>query len=204
MSRPCEIHPSIASDDKSGAVSVPFFCATAAPVSFSRADSARSMPARVKVFTGWDNDRAVRTDPAYARRPMVLNAANHSPSAKVFLGTTIAAGTPGAAAMPDGAGHHRQPPQRRPLHRPAADPAARHQQPQRCLRGPGGCRVRQQRQRHAGRPEGRDQGRAAGRRRPPSACCSAPCLREPRQRPRRPDSPTFTRPWSGTIPPGRR
>ena len=52
-----------------------------------------------KVFTGWNNDAANNTDPGYAQRPMVLNAANHSPSAKQFLGTTIAAGTPGAAAL---------------------------------------------------------------------------------------------------------
>jgi len=52
-----------------------------------------------KVFTGWDNNAASRTDPGYAQRPMVLNAANHSPSAKQFLGVTIAAGTSGSAAM---------------------------------------------------------------------------------------------------------
>ena len=52
-----------------------------------------------KVFTGWDNDRAVRTDPGYAQRPLVLNAANHSPSAKQFLGMSIAAGTSGTVAM---------------------------------------------------------------------------------------------------------
>ncbi len=52
-----------------------------------------------KVFTGWDNNAASRTDPGYAQRPMVLNAANHSPSAKPFLGVTIAAGTSGSTAM---------------------------------------------------------------------------------------------------------
>ena len=52
-----------------------------------------------KVFTGWDNNAASRTDPGYAQRPMVLNAANHSPSAKSFLGVTIAAGTSGSTAM---------------------------------------------------------------------------------------------------------
>jgi uncharacterized protein (DUF1800 family) len=52
-----------------------------------------------KVFTGWDYDRAVRTDPSYVQRPMVLNAANHSPSEKKFLGVTIAAGTPGVTAL---------------------------------------------------------------------------------------------------------
>ena len=52
-----------------------------------------------KVFTGWNNDAANNTDPGYAQRPMVLTAANHSPSAKQFLGVTIAAGTPGAPAL---------------------------------------------------------------------------------------------------------
>ena len=52
-----------------------------------------------KVFTGWDNDRANRTEPGYALRPMILNAANHSPSAKSFLGVTIAAGTLGGPAL---------------------------------------------------------------------------------------------------------
>jgi len=52
-----------------------------------------------KVFTGWDNDRANRTEPGYALRPMILNAANHSPSVKSFLGVTIAAGTLGGPAL---------------------------------------------------------------------------------------------------------
>ncbi|MEO5732493.1 MAG: DUF1800 domain-containing protein [Rubrivivax sp.] len=52
-----------------------------------------------KVFTGWDYDRAFRTDPAYVQRPLVLNAANHSPSETRFLGVTLAAGTPGVTAM---------------------------------------------------------------------------------------------------------
>ena len=52
-----------------------------------------------KVFTGWNNNAANNTDPGYAQRPMVLTAANHSTSAKQFLGVTIAAGTPGATAL---------------------------------------------------------------------------------------------------------
>jgi uncharacterized protein (DUF1800 family) len=52
-----------------------------------------------KVFTGWDNNSLSRTEPGYAQRPMVLNAANHSPSAKSFLGVTIGAGTAGTAAL---------------------------------------------------------------------------------------------------------
>jgi len=52
-----------------------------------------------KVFTGWDYDRALRTDPPYVQRPLVLSAANHSPSEKKFLGVTITAATPGATAI---------------------------------------------------------------------------------------------------------
>ena len=52
-----------------------------------------------KVFTGWNNNAANNTEPGHAQRPMVLTAANHSPSAKQFLGVTIAASTPGAAAL---------------------------------------------------------------------------------------------------------
>ena len=52
-----------------------------------------------KVFTGWNNNAANNTDPGYAQRLMVLTETNHSPSAKQFLGVTIAAGTPGAAAL---------------------------------------------------------------------------------------------------------
>ena len=52
-----------------------------------------------KVFTGWNNNAANNTDPGYAQRPMVLTAANHSPSVKQFLGVTVAAGTPGATAL---------------------------------------------------------------------------------------------------------
>ena len=52
-----------------------------------------------RVFTGWDNDRAVRTEPGHAQRAMVLNAANHSASEKRFLGTTIAGTTPGVMAL---------------------------------------------------------------------------------------------------------
>ena len=52
-----------------------------------------------KVFTGWDNDGYNRTEPGYAQRPMIFNAALHSPSEKKFLGVTIAAGTDGKAAL---------------------------------------------------------------------------------------------------------
>jgi uncharacterized protein (DUF1800 family) len=52
-----------------------------------------------KVFTGWDADSFSRTEPGYAQRPMVFNAANHSPSEKKFLGMAIAAGTDGKAAL---------------------------------------------------------------------------------------------------------
>jgi uncharacterized protein (DUF1800 family) len=52
-----------------------------------------------KVFTGWNVNAAVNTDPGYAQRQMVLTAANHSPSVKQFLGVTIPAATPGATAL---------------------------------------------------------------------------------------------------------
>jgi uncharacterized protein (DUF1800 family) len=52
-----------------------------------------------RVFTGWDFDAFNRSEPAYVQRPMVLNAARHSTGAKSFLGTTVAAGTEGRAAL---------------------------------------------------------------------------------------------------------
>jgi uncharacterized protein (DUF1800 family) len=52
-----------------------------------------------RVFTGWDVDRYDPSTPDYMRRPMVFNAAQHSPGDKSFLGTTIAGGTPGQAAF---------------------------------------------------------------------------------------------------------
>ncbi len=67
-----------------------------------------------RVFTGYDLDQSQNVDTvipqtgggtrtvgntAFARLPMVLTAGNHSTLAANFLGTTIAAGTPGAAAL---------------------------------------------------------------------------------------------------------
>ena len=63
-----------------------------------------------RVFTGYDHDysQSVSTtvsgtrsvgDTSPTRLPMALNNANHSTLAATFLGTTIAAGTPGAAAL---------------------------------------------------------------------------------------------------------
>ena len=67
-----------------------------------------------RVFTGYDLDQSQNVDTvipqtgggtrtvgntAFARLPMVLTAGNHSTLAASFLGTTIAAGTPGAAAL---------------------------------------------------------------------------------------------------------
>lgn len=57
-----------------------------------------------RVFTGWDFDLDpgttfgynLATTPAYARRPMVVNAALHDDGAKTFLGKTIPAGLSGA------------------------------------------------------------------------------------------------------------
>jgi uncharacterized protein (DUF1800 family) len=52
-----------------------------------------------KVFTGWDYDGRVATDPAYTQRPMAFNAATHSPSEKKFFDVTVPAGTDGKAAL---------------------------------------------------------------------------------------------------------
>ena len=52
-----------------------------------------------KVLTGWDFNGFNRTDPAWTQQPMVLNASLHATGAKSFLGTTIAAGTSGQAAL---------------------------------------------------------------------------------------------------------
>ena len=52
-----------------------------------------------RVFTGWDYDRFVRTDPGHAQRPMVVNGANHESAEKRFLGTTVPANTPAAEGL---------------------------------------------------------------------------------------------------------
>ena len=64
-----------------------------------------------RVFTGYDYDQSqnvptlvpdtTRTVPSthFARLPMALNESRHSTLAATFLGTTIPAGTPGAAAL---------------------------------------------------------------------------------------------------------
>jgi uncharacterized protein (DUF1800 family) len=63
-----------------------------------------------RVFTGYDfwsdgrtflsaNDGTPRPYPEFARRAMVFDANRHSPLAARFLGTTIAAGTPGPQAL---------------------------------------------------------------------------------------------------------
>ena len=58
-----------------------------------------SITGLARVFTGWDFDGFVRSDPAWTQRPMVLNATRHAEGAKTFLGTTIPAGTDGRAAL---------------------------------------------------------------------------------------------------------
>ena len=52
-----------------------------------------------RVFTGWDYDRFVRTDPGHAQRPMVVNIANHESAEKQFLGTTVPANTAPAQGL---------------------------------------------------------------------------------------------------------
>lgn len=54
-----------------------------------------------RVFTGWDQDLAGGTTdtPDYKLRPMIQSGSNYEPGEKVFLGTTIAAGTDAATAL---------------------------------------------------------------------------------------------------------
>ncbi len=53
-----------------------------------------------RVFTGWNYDYPRgELGPAYAKRPMILNAALHSTLSASFLGVTIPANTPGATAL---------------------------------------------------------------------------------------------------------
>jgi uncharacterized protein (DUF1800 family) len=92
-----------------------------------------------RVFTGWSwtaptgpttaasstAASAASPDPDRSFKPMLGYPQYHSTEAKSFLGTTIAAQSPG---RPDGqpargARHAGRAPERRPVHRPAADPA---------------------------------------------------------------------------------
>jgi len=52
-----------------------------------------------RVFTGWNLDSADNSTPDRMRRPMVNNASLHETGAKVFLGTTIPAGTSGPQSL---------------------------------------------------------------------------------------------------------
>ncbi len=54
-----------------------------------------------RVFTGWNYDLTGTTadTPDFKRRPMIQNATRHETGAKVFLGTTIAAGVDGPASL---------------------------------------------------------------------------------------------------------
>jgi len=52
-----------------------------------------------RVFTGWTIDSSDSTTPDRLRRPMIQNASNHETGVKSFLGTTIPAGTAGAASL---------------------------------------------------------------------------------------------------------
>ena len=51
------------------------------------------------VFTGWDFDGFNRNDPGWTQRPMVQNASLHASDAQTFLGTTVAMGATGQAAL---------------------------------------------------------------------------------------------------------
>ena len=54
-----------------------------------------------RVFTGWDWDLTVDngTTPDFQRRPMLQTASRHETGASTFLGSTVAAGLSGAAAL---------------------------------------------------------------------------------------------------------
>lgn len=52
-----------------------------------------------RVFTGWTIDTNDTTTPDRMRRPLIQNAGNHETGIKSFLGTTIPAGTAGAASL---------------------------------------------------------------------------------------------------------
>jgi uncharacterized protein (DUF1800 family) len=52
-----------------------------------------------RVFTGLTVDSSDGTTPDRYRRPLIVNAGNHENGASTFLGTTVPAGTAGAAAI---------------------------------------------------------------------------------------------------------
>lgn len=58
-----------------------------------------SITGLARVFTGWDYDTYSKTDPTFHQRPMAFTASRHSALEKRFLGTSIAAGTPGPQAL---------------------------------------------------------------------------------------------------------
>ncbi len=157
--------------------------------------------AMAKVFTGWswafpDNqlteqnfrwgspDYSAANDQRIDLLKMKAYPGQHSQAEKrLFTGkpsaVVIPANSSGARQPAHGAGRLVQAPQRGPVHRPAADPAAGDQPPQPGLRGARGQRVQQQRQRRAGRPGRRGARHPAGReaRNPPAGSIGK--LREP-------------------------
>lgn len=54
-----------------------------------------------RVFTGWNYDMTATTNtvPEFKRRPLTMTASRHETGSKVFLGTTIAAGTSGEESL---------------------------------------------------------------------------------------------------------
>ena len=123
-----------------------------------------------KVFTGWSWDCPEwpdnscffggsangNSDPDRSFKSMLGYPQYHSVEEKKFLGTTIAAQTTvRPAGQPEGRARRAgRPPQRRALHRPPADPAPGHQQPQPALRGRGRRGLQGRRRRHEGHAEG--------------------------------------------------
>lgn len=74
----------------------PRFDTAGQPIDTYNSDDIKGL---ARVFTGWDFDRFDASVPDYMSRPMVFDASQHSSQAKAFLGTTIAAGTPGQQAF---------------------------------------------------------------------------------------------------------
>ena len=138
-----------------------------------------------RVFTGWSWQRrrrptstsspttairpfAAAADPERDIRPMRFYPQHHSTSEKRFLGTTIPANTDAPTSLTIALDRAVRASERRPVHRPPADPAAGDQQSEPGLRRPRRRRLRQQRRRRARRHEGggaRDPARPGGARR---------------------------------------
>ena len=142
------------------------------------AGPARTWPDNSCFFNGAANGMS---DPDRSVKPMVGYPQYHSTEEKTFLGTTIAAQD---HADPDGqpegrARHAGEPPERRPVHRPPADPAPGDQQPQPAYVAAVGAALQQRRRRarrHGRRREGDPDGpRGAHASATARASCASRC-----------------------------